>query len=366
MVQGFLGLRNQDPGFNADRLLTTPITLPVEGARERLDLFTEVATEAGAVPGVVGVTLGTALPLNAFATGDAFDVVGRPVPKGQSRPRAFWSAVATDYTSALEIDQIRGRFFTSIDGADGPRVAVVNETLVRNHLAGLDPIGQRLRFRDAEWEIVGVVEDTRQSLIGTDIANPTADPVIFLPLAQTGPGSAYLFVRTAGEPLAVTTPLRLRLEAVHSRLVAGPMQTLDELVDQVFVGIDVMTEVLRGFGYLALLLAAIGTYGVLAYNVAQRGQEIGVRLAVGARQEQVVRMIVRQGTSLGVIGLLIGAPVVWALVRVLDFALRGLGEVQFASVFVVAGVLLVTTVLASLLPALRAARMHPVDVLRHE
>jgi ABC-type antimicrobial peptide transport system permease subunit len=171
--------------------------------------------------------------------------------------------------------------------------------------------------------------------------------------------------RTAADPQTAIVPLRRSVEALHARLVMGPAQTLDELVDQMFVGIDVMTEVLRGFGYLALLLAALGTYGVLAYNVAQRAHEIGIRMAVGAQQQQVVTMIVRQGIALGALGILIGAPFVFALVRALNYALQGLGGgVESGSAVGVGIVLLVTTLIASLFPALRAARMHPVEVLR--
>lgn len=367
MVQAFIGLRESAPGFNDENLLTTTVTLPVDGERERMDLLAEIQDAARVVPGIADATLSTALPMNALAVGDAFNLVDRPIPEGEARPRAFWSAVATDYLTAMEIPLVRGRFFDAGDRVDAPDVAVVNESLARRHLPDVDPIGQRLRFRDREWEIVGIVVDTRQAIIGTDLANPTADPVIFVPIAQLAPASAYLLAHVAGNPMAPAPPLRARLEALHSRLVVGPMQTLEELVNQQFVGIDVMTEILRGFGYLALLLSALGTYGVLAYNVAQRSQEIGVRLAVGAQRGQVVRMIVRQGAILGVAGVLIGAPMVWAMVRVLNYALQGFGgRVETGSAFAVAAVLVGTAILASLFPALRAAHMHPVEVLRHE
>lgn len=366
MVQGFLGLRNADPGFDPDGLLTAPVSLPVESARERLDMLAEVTARARTVPGVEGVTVATALPMNALAAGDAFTVAGRAAPEGEARPKAFWAAVDGDYLAAMRTQLVRGRFFEPADREDAALVAVVNEALARAHFPGVDALGQRLSFRGGEREIVGVVQDTRQSIIGTDIANPGADPAIFLPLAQSTPGSLFLIVRAQGDPVAVAAPLRARLEAVHARLVLGRMQTLQELIEQQWVGIDVMNVVLRGFGYLALLLAALGTYGVLAYNVAQRGHEIGIRMAVGARASQVVRLIVRQGVWLGVLGVAAGAPVVFAVVRVLRYALQGLGTVETGGVFVVAGTLMVATVLASLLPALRAARMHPVEALRHD
>ena len=211
-----------------------------------------------------------------------------------------------------------------------------------------------------------MIGNTRQSLIATDVATPGSDSVIFVPLAQRIGGSVFLLVRTGSEPHIVDTELRQALQAVHSQLGVGRMDTLDEILDQNFVGIDVINGVLTGFGYLALLLAAIGTYGVLAYNVAQRSQEIGLRVAIGAQRGDVVRMITRQGFTLGLIGVAIGAPFIFLLVRVLNSVLQNLGTVNPTTGIVVAVVLLATTAIASLIPALRAARMDPMNALRLE
>lgn len=174
----------------------------------------------------------------------------------------------------------------------------------------------------------------------------------------------FLLVRTGEEPHIVDTLLRQELQRVHPQLGIGRMQTLDEIVDQMFIGIDFMNLLLTGFGYLALFLAAIGTYGVLAYNVAQRRQEIGVRVAVGARGADVVKMITLQGIILGIVGIAIGSPFILVLVRTLNSVLQNLGTVNPMTALVVAVVLLASTALASFLPALRAARMDPVSALR--
>jgi len=241
---------------------------------------------------------------------------------------------------------------------------VVNQAIVRAHFPGQDPLGERLVFRGREWEIVGVTGDTRQSLVGTDIAKPAGDPVIFLPLSQQVPGTVFLMVRTGPNPLAAAAPLRALLEPLHPRLVMAPARTLEELTDQQWVGMDITIDVLRGFGYLALVLAALGTYGVLAYNVAQRGGEIAIRLSVGARQSQVVGLILRQGALLGVLGLLLGGPLVFVIVRVLRYALQGVGPVDVTGAFLAGAVLLLAALAASVVPALRAARLDPVVVLR--
>lgn len=366
MVDGFMGLRDADPGFDDTNLLSIPIVLPIAGTEPRLNMLSEAETVVAATPGVQGVTAASALPLNVFAASDAFTVAGQPVDPAQARPRALWAATPPDYLDTLGIPLVRGRFFGLEDRADAAPVAVVNETLAGRFWPDGEAIGERLTFRGETREIVGVIGNTRQSLIATDVATPGSDSVIFVPLAQRMPGSVFLLVRTAGEPHTVDTALRQGLQSVHSQLGIGRMQTLQEIVDQNFVGIDVMNGLLTGFGYLALLLAAIGTYGVLAYNVAQRSHEIGLRVAIGAQQADVVRMITRQGVTLGLIGVVIGAPFIFMLVRVLNSVLLNLGTVNPMTGVVVAVVLLVTTAVASLIPALRAARMDPVEALRLE
>ena len=364
MVDGFRGLRNADPGFDDTNLLTVPVSLPVDGTDQRLNMVDDLTAAAAQVRGVRSATVASALPLNVFATTDAFTIVGRDHPDGEARPRALWAATPPDYLESLSIPMVRGRFFTGADRADASDVAVVNETLAERFWPGEDPIGERVEFRGRVREIVGIVGNTRQSLISTDVASPGSESVIFVPLAQQIGSAVFMLVRTGDEPHAVDTALRQSLQQVHPQMGVGRMQTLDEIVDQMFVGIDSINTLLTAFGYLALFLAAIGTYGVLAYNVAQRRQEIGVRVAIGARGADVVRMITWQGLSLGLIGVAIGAPFIFMLVRALNAVLQNLGVVNPLTGVLVAVVLLAATALASFLPALRASRMDPVTALR--
>jgi predicted permease len=357
-------VRDADPGFDDTNLLTVPISLPVDGAAERLNMLAELELRAAAIRGVRDVTTASALPLNVFAATDAFAIVGREHPEGEARPRALWAATPPDYLDDLAIPLVRGRYFEAGDRDDAARVAVVNETLADRFWPNADPIGERIDFRGEVREIVGVVGNTRQSLISTDVASPGAESVLFVPLAQQVGSTAFLLVRTDADPHQVDTALRQTLQRVHSQLGVGTMQTLDEIVDQMFVGIDAMNGMLTSFGYLALFLAALGTYGVLAYNVAQRRQEIGVRIALGARGADVIRMITWQGMTLGLVGVGLGAPFVFMLVRTLNAVLQNLGVVNPYTAVVVAVVLLATTGLASFLPALRAARLDPVSALR--
>jgi len=364
MVDGFRGVRDADPGFDDTNLLTMPVSLPVKGNAERLNMVAELETRAASISGVSDVTVASALPLNVFATSDAFTVVGREHPDGEARPRALWAATPPDYLESLSIALVRGRYFDASDRDDSSRVAVVNETLAGRFWPDGDPIGERIDFRGEVREIVGIIGDTRQSLISTDVATPGSESVVFVPLAQRVGSTVFLLVRTGDEPHTVDTPLRQSLQRVHAQLGIGRMQTLDEIVDQMFVGIDFMNLLLTGFGYLALFLAAIGTYGVLAYNVAQRRQEIGVRVALGARGADVVKMITWQGVTLGLVGVAIGSPFILVLVRTLNAVLQNLGVVNPITALVVALVLLASTAVASFLPAVRAARMDPANALR--
>jgi putative ABC transport system permease protein len=366
MVDGFRGVRDAEPGFDKENLLTVPVSLPVEGVAERLGMVADIQRRAASVSGVREVTTASALPLNVFATSDAFKIPGRQQADDEASPRALWAATPPDYLAALAIPLVRGRYFDEGDREDATRVAVVNETLAARFWPAADPIGEQIEFRGAMREIVGIVGDTRQTLISTDVASPGSESVVFVPLAQEIGGAVFLLVRTGDDVHVVDTPLRQALQRAHAQLGIGPMQTLDEIVDQMFIGIDFMSLLLTGFGYLALFLAAIGTYGVLAYNVAQRRQEIGVRIAVGARAADVVKMITRQGIVLGLIGVGIGAPFILVLVRTLNAVLQNIGVVNPLTAVVVAAVLLVATALASFLPALRASRMDPVSALRLE
>ncbi len=366
MIDGFRGVRDADPGFDDTNLLTMAVSLPVDSNAERLNMVAELESRAAAVSGVREVTSASALPLNVFATTDAFSIVGRERPEDEASPRALWAATPSEYLSSLSISLVRGRYFEPSDREDAAPVAVVNETLAGRFWPEGDPIGERISFRGETREIVGIIADTRQSLISTDVASPGSDSVVFVPLAQEIGSMVFMLVRTGDDVHVVDAPLREALQQVHAQIGIGQMQTLDEIVDQMFVGIDFMNLLLTGFGYLALFLAAIGTYGVLAYNVAQRSQEIGVRVAVGARGADVVKMITLQGVVLGVVGVAIGAPFILVLMRTLNAVLQNLGQVNPLTALVVGLVLLASTALASFLPALRASRLDPVSALRQE
>jgi len=313
---------------------------------------------------VRAATLASALPQNVFNPSVTYVVDANPPGPGEAHPRAVWTAVDPGYLDAIGIALQQGRFFDRGDGPGAEPVVAINRRMAERHWPGEDPLGRHVTFQGVSRRIVGVVGDTRQSIVRTDSG---ADSALYVPLAQRGQGGAsFLLLRTAIGTAGLAPVLRRELQAQDPRLTLGTIQTLDQFIDQFFVGVNVFGTVLTSFGALALLLAAIGTYGVLAYGVTQRSREIGVRLAIGARRGQVVGMITRQGLVLGVLGLALGAPGVLVISRVVRGVLLRASDAGPGLIAGIAAVLMLATLAASLVPALRAASLDPARVLRQD
>jgi putative ABC transport system permease protein len=258
---------------------------------------------------------------------------------------------------------LQGRYFEAMDRSDSPPVAAVSQSVAERHWPGENPVGKRITLQETSREIVGIVADVRQSIINQ---GESSQGVIYAPYAQQPVQQSFLLVRCQMDPHTLAGSLRNELTAVDSRLSVGQMQTMHEFVDQFFQGANFFNIILIGFGLLALLLAALGTYGVLAYNVTQRSQEIGVRMAMGASPSRILRMVTRQGATLGIIGLVLGAPGVLLIARILDSIIVSAPPVDPMIVVVVFVVLFLATLAASWVPASRAAGLDPAAVLREE
>jgi len=362
LVQSFLAIRNQDPGFDADKLLTVTVSLPDGVPVERLALTERMLERARGVPGVTAAAAASALPQNIFVTSTGFTIDGQPLEPDETGPRASLVIASHEYLETLDFGLRSGRFFERGDRMDTAAVVLVSQSVAERHWADDDPIGRRVTVNGVSREIIGIAAEVRQSLIG----NPgnQSPGTLYLPLAQQPITSPFLFIRSEVEPNSLIGALRNELTIVDSRLAIGQMQTMTEFVEQFFVGINLFNTILTGFGVLALLLATLGTYGVIAYNVAQRSQEIGVRMALGADPKSILKMVTRQGTLLGIIGLAVGTPGVLAIARVLQSILTYAPPLQPLTIIVFFGVLFVATLAASLVPAARAARLDPVVVLR--
>jgi len=257
---------------------------------------------------------------------------------------------------------LQGRFIEDGDRPGQPPVVVVNRSFAKTWFGTESPVGQHLEFRGESREIVGVVEDVQQVIIQTP--GQVQSEAIYTPAAQSPGGIYTVVVQSSGDPGALKEPLRAGLQALDPDLTLSQVLTMDEFFDQFFVGVQVFNTILGGFGILALLLASLGTYGVLAYQVTQRRHEIGIRMAVGAQGGEVVRMVTKQGVGMTVLGLGIGGLALIPLTKLLRALLLGLTPVSGTTGFWVAGVLFTVTLAASLVPAYRASATDPVLALR--
>jgi len=294
--------------------------------------------------------------------GEPYAVDGAPDPEGQAAPTVATMTVDARFFDTLGVAMAAGRGFASTDGPDAAPVALVNRSLARRHWPDADPMGRTVTVRGEPRRIVGVVPDLRHAVF----FQGTSQPVLYLPLAQEPPPSVAVTLVAGAAPGSLANPAREAVTAYDPGLVVSEVQPLDEFIAQFFVGMRVITSILAAFGTLALLLAALGTYGVLAYAVAQRTHEIGVRMALGARAGQVRGMVARQGLVLAGIGIGLGVPGVIGVTRLIGSAMEGFGRVEPAMVLVVALVLAGTTLLASWMPARRAATVDPAVALRGE
>ncbi len=365
MVRSFLDFQNVDPGYDQQNLMTATLALPadVDTPPAQKALVDRLLERVGGMAGVTDAAVATSLPQNIGTPSESFTVEARPTAPGEARPRATWVAVSPGYARALKVPLVRGRFFQASDGANAAPVAVVSRGLAERFWPNADPVGQRITFLGVSRAVVGVVGDVRQSIVSF---NDATQSTIYVPLEQHESPALVLLARTGADPHALLPVLRRELVDTDRRLIVTQVLTMKEFVGRFYVGLDLFNAILTGFGLLALLLAAVGTYGVLAYNVAERRHEIGVRMALGAARGRVLSMFTRQGVTLALVGLAIGTPGVIGIDRFVRSLLSVFSSVPALTVAGVASVLFVATVVASIVPAWRAATLDPLKALRNE
>jgi putative ABC transport system permease protein len=298
-------------------------------------------------------------------------VVGGPVVDFARRPAAPFQSVTADYFKTFGIRVVRGRTFNDQDTATSVRVAMVNEDFVRQYLKGLDPLRQRLSIEQiipglpklgplVEWQIVGVFHNVRSFGLRQEY------PEVDVPFAQSLLPSVTIGVRSAEDPAAMAKTVAEAVHSVDPQIALAYLSTMDEVKDKLLAG-DRFTLLLYGcFAVLALMLASIGIYGVMAFIVSQRTQEIGLRIALGASRSNVTSLIVRQGTILALIGLGLGLGGAVLVDRAMQRTLFGVAALDPFVIASVAAILLATAVLACYLPARRAAGIDPMQALRTE
>jgi putative ABC transport system permease protein len=320
------------------------------------------------LPGVEAAALGTGVPLTDDHSRSDITIEGMALPKPGSFPHPDVHIVSPDYVKALGIRLLRGRTFTDMDRGKAPRVAAINSLVARQFFANRDPIGSRFMFghpsskNSLEWiTIVGMVGDTK--LYGLE--NPSRLEV-YLPFGQSVTGSMNLVVKSASDPAALTSEIRSAIASIDKDQPVFGVATMQQLVLDSVSTRRITFIVLGFFSALALLLAAIGIYGVISYSVAQRTQEIGIRMALGAQPGHVLRMVIAQGGKIAGAGILIGIAASFGLTRLMTkllFAVHPADPATFAAVTVT---LALIALLACYIPARRTLRVDPVSALRSE
>jgi len=371
MIESFWHLLEANPGFNSSHLLTLRIKLPNDAKdskyrepQKRALTFQQFLGNVQALPGVRSAALTEIIPLSQDEMDMGRFVVKEAPPSvpGEA-PAADFRDVSPSYFATMGIPLLQGRTFTDHDNADGSRAAIVDVTLARRFFSNQDPVGKHMQFAEVSrpWEIVGVVGAVHDT--GFD---QQPRPTIYFPYLQTGDQTMSLVVRTDSQPAAILPSIKSAIQAVDKDQPVFNVKTMDVIISGV-VSAQRLAFILLGiFAFLALALAAVGVYGVTSYSVSQRTHEIGIRTALGARESDVLRLVVGHGLTLGAVGVGLGVAGALILTRFLASMLYG---IRPTDPLIFLGVsLLVTAVagVASYIPARRATKIDPMEALRYE
>ncbi len=368
LFRSFLALLKTDPGFNPDNVLTMNLNLPFAKYKEenqRAAFYSDLVQRVKTLPGVQSAAVVNYLPLGGSNSSDAFLVEGQPEPAAGQENNGRYRVCTPDYFQTMGIAVLKGRAFNDQDRAGAKPVIIVNETLARRYWPNGEALGKRVRFYGpldkAPWmEVVGIVKDVKHDL------NLPVTPDYYLPHAQDSWNSMVLVARTTVDPGSMSGPIRQQVLAIDK--------------DQPVFGVYTMREVraisvtLYTFGFatmaifavVALVLASIGIYGVMAFAVTQRTQEIGIRMALGARAADVLKLVVANGMSLAVIGVIAGLVGAFGITRLMGSLLFNVSPTDLVTFALVTTGLLLVALVACYIPARRATKVDPLTALRYE
>jgi putative ABC transport system permease protein len=314
----------------------------------------------------------TGLPLEGSGFGMPFELADKPTAADPSqRPNTSFGMVTPDYFQTFGIKLVKGRFFNDQDTENSVKVAVVNEEFVNKYMKGVDPLQKRVRVEQLipgvtklgpyqEWQIVGVYHNVRSRGFREDY------PEMQIPFWQIPWPSAGIGVRTQEDPASTLKSIAAAVHSVDPEIALADPKTMEQVHDDVMANDRFTLILFATFGAVALLLAALGIYGVMAFSVAQRSHEIALRMALGASRNRVVTLILKEGVLLALIGLGLGLVGAYFVGRAMRSTLYGVGAMDFSAFGVVGAVLLVAALLACYLPARRAASVEPMELLRME
>jgi putative ABC transport system permease protein len=370
LIRSFARLQAIDPGFRSEGLLTARVQLPSARYRDPVKsagFYTDALARIAAIPGVRDQAAVSFLPLTGLGIGTSYYRADQPTPPAGEAPTTAVRPVTPNWFRTMGIPLLAGRDFTDADLGDSPPVAVISETLARRDFPGENPIGRRLHVNigsqpgGTDYEIVGVVSDIRISSLQGEVGQ-----AVYLPHTQLAIGMMTLVVRTDLDPLSLVGSVGAAVRSLDPQLPLADVRTMEEVVDQTLSRPRIVAVLLAVFALMALALAGVGVYGVMAYTVAQRTREIGVRMALGATPESVLGLVLGQAIRLVMIGVVVGLVCAAGATRVLNALLYEIDALDPWTFGATAVVLALAATLASLAPAFRGTRVTPVQALRME
>jgi putative ABC transport system permease protein len=369
LVSSFVSLLNVKVGFNTERLLTFVVSLPAARTSQtpqRVGFYRQLQTRLASLPGVESVGVVSSLPLSGANSGSVVIAEGRSLSVGEQAPTIGWQSASAGYFKTMSIPILRGRNFTAEDAVRAQRVAMINESLARRVFPNEDPIGKRISFgaprTQANWrEIIGVVGDVRHHTLEIE-----PDPRAYDLFEQSNSGSMFIVVRTAGDPSRLANAARQQARELEPEAPVYLLATMDELVARSMAARRFSMLLVGGFALIALVLAAVGIYGVLRIAVSERRREIGIRIALGARRFDILRLVVGQALALTLAGILIGLAGSLLLTRFMNNLLYGVSPTDPRIMLLAAMALTLVALLASYIPARRATKVDPIVALRQD
>jgi putative ABC transport system permease protein len=368
MVKGVRSLINLNQNFAPESVLTMRIQLPESKYKDppaRVRFYEQALQQLEAVPRIKSAAVVTRVPFGDGGLTDDFTVEGKPTKPGELHS-AHFESISSNYFRLMNIPLLRGREFTDQDAADSTPAAVISENLARRYWPGENPLGKKLKrgLEDSKnpWAtVVGVVGEIKY-----DPWDRADFPVLYLPFRQAPHSYSYVTIRTEGDPTSFIAAVRSRIASVDPDQPIFDIFTLEKVIRNQILGLSYVAVMLTVTGVIALVLAAVGVYGVMAYAVTERTHEIGVRIALGARPRDVVRLVLTRGVFITAVGVAIGLPISVLLARLLASLLFGVAATDLATFFDITLLLSAIALLACYIPARRAMLVDPMIALRYE
>ena len=368
LIRSFWLLQKVNLGFNPDQVLTMQMALPIykyPESSQRAELLNQMLPRLAALPGVESAAVTTSIPLSGTDTQSSFEIAGRPPDSAQNKPLVNVVVASPDFFKTFQIPLVNGRGFVTQDTDKSPPVAIINQAMAQKFWSNENPLGARLTTTlepgKVQREIVGIVGDVRSGSLSDE-----AQPTIYMPYAQNAFNLVFLTARTKPDPMSLAFPMRKEVLAVDPDQPVYDIKTMNRVLWDSSSKQNFNMLLLTIFAALALILATIGVYGVVASSSSQRTHEIGIRMALGAKRSDILKLFLRQGLVLVLAGIALGLTVAFGLTRFLESLLYEIKATDPATFMLVVLSLMIVFFLAILIPAWRAARLEPMVALREE